>query len=244
MAENENEQEPEFNTDAGKVFSRDPGKSDIIQALAERLGCTVDEACERLGLKRPDPTDSIDAADRYGVDVVGCDEDSNDEQSCPGVFVHWLPDPKSSEDDEGDEDDEDIEDEDNEDYDDDDLVGGDGLSGHGNRFEVNDESLYWAKYGKDNTELTVSFMVDDFKIEDEAYFEIEAKINNVTWKKNGKIDNFTLVSIGTSDLTDIAKDMGPDSQETIDRLCEDAKKLLNRLELNHGQSYSDDPVCI
>lgn len=78
MAENENEQEPEFNTDAGKVFSRDPGKSDIIQALAERLGCTVDEACERLGMKRPDPTDSIDAADRYGVDVVGCDEDDED----------------------------------------------------------------------------------------------------------------------------------------------------------------------
>ena len=75
----ENEQEPELPTDGSGIFARDPGKSDIIQALAEKWGCTIDEACERLGLERPDPTDSIDAADRYGVNVVGCDEESNGE---------------------------------------------------------------------------------------------------------------------------------------------------------------------
>jgi hypothetical protein len=233
----EEENEPELPTDGSGIFARDPGKSDIIQALAEKWGCTVDEACERLGLERPDPTDSIDAADRYGVDVVGCDEGSNDEdrdeddeQSCPGVFVHWLPDPKPSEEDEYDED----QDEDDEDEDDDDLVGGDGLSGHGHRFEVVDEHLDLlgaSKFGKDKTEATIVFMVDDYEEEDEAYFEIVIKLSNITW--NGRhISTYTIDSVDLPDLDDYDESMIPDSAADINRLKEDAKRLLPRLKIN------------
>lgn len=239
MAENENEQEPEFNTDAGKVFSRDPGKSDIIQVLAERLGCTVDEICERLGMKRPDPTDSIDAADRYGVDVVGSDDEDDG-----FVCIHHLSEEerrKNYEEYKNSHPDCDEEDDEDEDDEDEDFSTGDGYlkDNHSDeyyqkrydvsgRFEIHNENLYWAKRGKDNSEWTIKFMVDDFKIEDEAYFSIVAKLSNVTWTGAGEIENYTIDNIGV-DEDEI--EWAP-SDEVVNRLVEDAKKLIKHLSID------------
>lgn len=220
MAENK---ENDIPTDGSGVFSRDPAVSDIVKSLAEKLGISPEKACELCGLKRPEPKPSEDDED----------QDENDEQSCPGVFVHWLPDPEPSEEDEYDDEDEDDEDED--------FSTGDGYlkDNHSDeyyqkrydvsgRFEIHNENLYWAKRGKDNSEWTITFMVDDFKIEDEAYFSIVAKLSNVTWTGAGEIENYTIDNIGV-DEDDI--EWAP-SDEVVNRLVEDAKKLIKHLSID------------
>ena len=147
------------------------------------------------------------------------------------IIGEWNGIPEA--DDVGDEDDQDIYDED-----DDDLVGGDGLSGHGHRFEVVDEHLDLlgaSKFGKDNTEATIVFMVDDYEEEDEAYFDIVVKLSNITW--NGRrINTYTIDSVDLPDLDDYDESMIPDSAADIDRLKEDAKRLLPRLKIdNNGE---------
>lgn len=149
------------------------------------------------------------------------------------------PDTKSSEDDEDiDDEDDGLDIEDNEYEDDDDLVGGGGLSGHGHRFEVMDEELDLlgaSKFGKDKTEATIVFMVDDYEEEDEAVFDIVIKLSNITW--NGRyISTYTIDSVDLPDLDKYHKEMIPSSAADIDRLKEDAKRLLPRLKIDkHGE---------
>ncbi len=233
MAENN---ENDIPTDGSGVFSRDPAESDIVKSLAEKLGISPEEACKLCGLKRPEPKSSEDDED----DGFVCIHHLSEEERRKNYEEYNKSHPDCDEEDDEDEDDED-----------EDFSTGDGYLkdnhsdeyyqkeyGVSGRFEIHNETLYWAKPGKDNSEWTICFMVEDFKIEDQGYFSIVAKLSNVTWRSDGGIENYTIDSIGVKE-EDI--EWAP-SDEVVKRLVEDAKKLIKELKINEDGVIDDgDP---